>query len=37
MVDYINAQQKMGGLCSAEWTRDRKAPTLKGVVLEIFV
>jgi len=34
MVDYINAQQK---ICSAEGTIDRKAPTQKVVVLEIFV
>jgi len=29
--------KKMGKICSAEGTIDRKAPTLKAVVLEISV
>jgi hypothetical protein len=39
IVDYINAHTHKGGggLRSAEGIVDRKAPTLKVVVLEIFV
>jgi len=29
--------KKMGEICSAEGTTDRKAPTLNVVVMEIFV